>query len=490
MKPLLKSIKQGCGLAVVTASALLAPSKVHSQSADDYRQLKGMVEQMQKTIDAQNARIAELETGKTNHFTNSMPALFSGSPSYRVIERIAAGGHVGTQSPVTYRQTLDDRQEAASRPKDYTLDPDYRGFIPIPNTPALIKFNAKPRLDVISDNRNPGSKHRFVPALFPLQSDPNYGGGEQANLSANATQLRLDVRAPEMDGDFRFYYQNDFFGSDTADMRYRLQHIYGQLYNFKAGFTYGVWEDPDLWPDTVDYEGPNAVIFSRRPVAQYTVSWNEKWNTTFGLEKPDTFIDVNSGPNAGGFALTRVPDIGLNTRYEDADFGHLQFSGMLRDLGAEDSIGNKHHELGWGLNAGAGINLTTNDTVQLLGVYGYGVGGMGNDTSFLNSDAAFDANGEFKALRYWSGMAGFTHRWNSDFRSTFTYGYANLQNASGQAATFYHDSHYASANLIWQLRKRLSVGAEVLYGLKEARNGVDSGDHWRAQIGMVYSLFD
>ena len=36
----------------------------------------------------------------------------------------------------------------------------------------------------------------------------------------------------------------------------------------------------------------------------------------------------------------------------------------------------------------------------------------------------------------------------------------------------------------------LSVGLEALYGLMEARNGVDSGDHWRARFGMVYSLVD
>ena len=44
--------------------------------------------------------------------------------------------------------------------------------------------------------------------------------------------------------------------------------------------------------------------------------------------------------------------------------------------------------------------------------------------------------------------------------------------------------------VIQQLRKRLSLGLEGLYGIKEARNGVDSGDHWRIQLGMVYSLFD
>jgi hypothetical protein len=128
--------------------------------------------------------------------------------------------------------------------------------------------------------------------------------------------------------------------------------------------------------------------------------------------------------------------------------------------------------------------------VQLLGVYGEGVGGMGNDTSFLNSDAAFNASGDLEAMPYWSATAGLTHRWSEQFRSTLTYGYVNLDNTSGQVDTFYHTSHYASANLVWQLRKRLSIGLEGLYGFQEAKGGADSGDHWRVQLGMVYSLFD
>ena len=87
-------------------------------------------------------------------------------------------------------------------------------------------------------------------------------------------------------------------------------------------------------------------------------------------------------------------------------------------------------------------------------------------------------------------MAGYTHRWNEAFRSTITYGYVNLDNTDAQDPEFYHITHYASANLVWQLRKKLSVGVEGLYGFKEVRSGADSGDHWRIQIGMVYSLFD
>jgi len=487
-------MKRKTANSLIITMALLAGGSVPAAAQNsELDKLKETVKSMEQTIEQMKQKIADLEKQRAQApAVASTNLLEAKSPSIQTMEKVAEGQPIGEKSPVTYRHTLNDQQEAATRPKDYTLDPTYHGFVPVPNTPVLIQFNAKPHLDMTSDNKNAGNQNRFVPAMFPLQGDPNYGGGEQFHMNANASQLRLDVRAPELGGNFRFYYQNDFFGSgsDTGDMKYRVQHLYGQFYGFKAGFTYGVWEDPDSWPDTVDYEGPNAVIFSRRPVAQYTVAWNDNWNTTFGIEKPDIFVDLNSGPNPGTTTLTRMPDLGFNTRYEKADFGHLQFSTIFRDIGAKDALGENHHVFGWGVNLSAGLDLTKNDALQLLGVYGEGVGGMGNDTSFLNSDAAFKSNGDLEALPYWSATAGFTHRWSEQFRSTITYGYVNLDNASGQVPTFYHFSHYASANLIWQLRKRLSIGLEGLYGLKEARNGVDSGDHWRVQLGMVYSLFD
>jgi hypothetical protein len=462
-----------------------------SAQKSDLDQMKDTVKSMEQTIEQMKQKIAELEKAKaqTPTVTTTNP-LEAASRSIQTLEKIAAGEQVSEKSPVTYRGTLNDPQEAASRPKDYTLDPTCQGFIPIPNTPALIKFNPKPHLDMMTDNQNTGDRFRFVPALFPLEGASNFDGGRQSSVSGNATQLRLDVRAPEMGGNFRFYYQNDFQGSDTKDMQYRLQHIYGQIYGFKGGFTYSVWEDPDSWPDTVDYEGPNAVIFARRPVAQYTYSWNQNWNTTFGVEKPDIFSDINTAGNTNSTQLNRMPDLGFNTRFEKDGFGHFQFSTIFRDLGAKDDLGETHHAFGWGVNLSANIDVTKKDYLQLLGVYGEGVAGMGNDTSFLNSDAAFSSSSSFEALPYWSATAGFTHRWSEQFRSTITYGYVNLDNTAGQTATFYHTSHYASANLIWQLRKRLSVGLEGLYGFKEAQNGADSGDLWRVQLGMVYSLFD
>src|SRR5689334_15480987 len=96
-----------CVLAAAFAASALVTPAVRAQTADDLKQLKTQLEQMQKTIDAQNARIADLEKTKTVQpaASNAAPAsaTVAASASVRTVEKVAAGEQVGTQSPVTYR---------------------------------------------------------------------------------------------------------------------------------------------------------------------------------------------------------------------------------------------------------------------------------------------------------------------------------------------------------------------------------------------------
>src|SRR5262249_1997164 len=186
---------------LMVATALLVAGSIPAWAQkSELDQLKEQVKAMEKTIEQMKQKIDDLEKAKAQPppvTTTVVPtnAVEASSRSYRTIEKVATGQQVSEKSPVTYRSTLNDPQEAASRPRDYTLDPTYQGFIPIPNTPALIKFNPKPHLDVMTDNKNTNDRFRFVPALFPLEGDADAGGGRQSSVAANATQLRLDVRA-------------------------------------------------------------------------------------------------------------------------------------------------------------------------------------------------------------------------------------------------------------------------------------------------------
>jgi hypothetical protein len=392
----------------------------------------------------------------------------------------------GQESPVKSRGSLNDHQEGAPRPDGQTLDPKYKGFIPIPNTPALLKINAKPRVDMTMDNRNAGDDNRFITAKIPVKSDPAHGGGGVFNINAKGSQLSIEVSAPEVEGAPRFYYQNDFYGSGGGEFPIRVRHLYGQIHNLIVGMTFSVFEDPDVWPDTVDYEGPNSATFARRPLGRYQLRLDDQWQLNFGIEQPESEIDNSADPN--GTAVNHWPDLGVNARWESKDVGHVQVAAILRQLGYRGELTGNQRTMGWGINMSAVLQLFEKDSAQIQFTFGEGIFRYVND-DFVNNDAAFDEDGDLDAIPVRAVMLGYTHRWNETWRSTASYGYVNLDNAASQAGTAYHVTHYASANAIWQVRPRLSLGVEGLYGSKEQEDG-DKGNAFRVMFGLVYSLFD
>jgi len=493
------------GITLIIALASAVP--VHASELDD---LKAQLQTMQETMAQMQKKISRLEeenqkekqkqrqataTAKTQALPAEGPK--EAPPSAGPASVDASGTQVVTIAPsavtieghasqVTDRPAMNDQQEAAPRPNDLTLDPKYRGFIPVPNTPVLIKFNAKPRLDFTDDPQNTGNEDRFVTATIPVEGDPFKGGGNQFNANAKGSQLSIDVRAPEIDGSPRFFYQNDFFGGGGGELPIRVRQLYGEIYNLVIGQTYSVFEDPDAWPDTVDYEGPNSAVFARRPLVRYQVPLNPHWEVNLGLEKPSSEVDTSIDPEAK--SVDHAPDGGFNVRWEDSKIGHVQFGTIFRDIGVKGPIVGDQSVFGWGVNLSSSLNLSENDSIQTQLTYGHGLFRYFND-DFANNDAAFDRSGDLTAIPAFGGMVGFTHKWNDTFRSTASYGYVHLDNQFSQDPTAYHLTHYASLNLVWQLRKRLSIGFEGLYGHKEEKSGAD-GDAFRLQLGIVYQLFD
>jgi outer membrane DcaP-like protein len=392
----------------------------------------------------------------------------------------------GQSSPIEPRGNLNDQQHPAPRPGNQTLDPKYLGFIPIPNTPLIIKFNAKPRVDLTVDNRNSGDNTRFVTAKIPVSDDPQHGGGAQFNINAKGTQLSVDVRAPGVDGSPRFYYQNDFFGAGPGEFPYRVRQLYGQVYDIIVGMTFSVFEDPDVWPDTVDYEGPNSATFARRPLARYMLALSPEWQMNFGLEQPGSEVDTSIDPAAK--SVNHAPDVGVNVRWEGDKVGHVQLAAIFRDIAVRGPVTGSQSAFGWGVNLSGVFTLAGKDSLQAQLTYGEGIFRYCND-DFVNNDAAFDGTGDLKPIPYFGAMVGLTHHWSEEWRSTASYGYVHLRNQVSQDPTAYHLTHYGSLNLVLQVRKRLSIGLEGLYGLKED-NAERRGDVFRVQFGLLYSLMD
>ncbi len=483
--------------------ALVAGAQNTNNASSELEELRSMVKGMQQVITNLQQEVRELKQ-QQQLVTPTPPPAPVVAPT-NVVATATPGKAVKFVSPtitvppeasqIIPRDNLNDQQVPAPRPGNLTLDPAYVGYIPIPNTPAFIKFNAVGRVDTTIDNRYSGNPDRFVTATIPVGGDPLYGGGVQGNVNARGSSMSLDVRAPDVAGSPRFYYNNDFFGGGaTSGMTYRLKQLYGQFYNVTAGFTYSIFEDPDVWPDTVDFEGPNSMIFARQATLRYLLALGKHWEMNFGFQQPASEVDTFNHPDVT--SDNHAPDGGFNIRWEDANIGHVQFASILRDIGANSPTLGNQSVLGWGLMAAANLNVFKRDdladSVQAQLTYGAGYFHFANDNftypGFNGGDAAFNNSGDLKALPYFSGMVGFTHKWSRAFRSTATFGYVNLANEASQGPLAYNETYYTSANLVWQFHKRLSVGLECLYGKKEVSSG-DSGDLFRVQLGIVYSLF-
>src|ERR1700746_3608709 len=301
---------------VVSLALLVAVETAAPARGSELDELKATIQSMQKSMEQMQKRIVELE--QENHKQKKQaaasraapPPAAAVEPAAGPASAVAAGGNEvvtiaptavtieGRASEIKDRPAMDDQQEAAPRPNDLTLDPKYRGFVPIPNTPVLIKFNAKPRVDFTDDPQNTGNPDRFVTAQIPVDGDFFQGGGNQFNVNAKGSQLSLDVRAPELPGSPRFYYQNDFFGSGGGDLNFRVRQLYGQIFNVVLGQTFSVFEDPDAWPDTVDYEGPHSAVFARRPLIRYMLPLTKKWQLNFGLGEPGAEVDTSINPKS------------------------------------------------------------------------------------------------------------------------------------------------------------------------------------------------
>src|SRR6478672_6378114 len=119
-------------LIILTALLAAGSSPVSAQNSE-LDQLKASMKSMEQTIEQMKQKIAELEKQQAKApVPAATNALEKTSESIQTLLKVAAGEPVGEKSPITYRGALNDQQEAASRPKDYTLGTTYHGFIPIP----------------------------------------------------------------------------------------------------------------------------------------------------------------------------------------------------------------------------------------------------------------------------------------------------------------------------------------------------------------------
>jgi hypothetical protein len=471
-------------IAVLSIAPLLVPAALVAQTpeqAPTAGELQKQLEEMRKQMNKLQKRIDEVEAKKpAESASTALPPTTSQQPA--AIPQGPTSPHVG-EATATY-DTFSEDSVAAARYNNVPLDPKYHGYFYLPGTQTLLKIGGYFKTDTMFDLKQAGNPDEFVTSSIPV---PGVQGVHNSNVSIRPTRLSLDFRIPTTQmGDVRFYVESDFFGSTSTTPR--LRHAYAQARNLLIGQTFTNFMDPDAFPDTLDFEGPNGMVNLRNPQVRYGFALSKRTVLFFSVEKPSSDLAFKTTTGVSAQPNSPRPDGTVRLRQE-YDRGHWQVAAVFRDVAAFLPDGRTGSVFGWGVNATGTLRIFGRDNVIAEGTYGRGIARYIQDTSGLGLDAAVIsiANPHLKATPEVGTEVAYQHYWTKSLRSNVVYGFAQVQKTAFQPQSTFHKSDYSAANVIWNPFGSLNVGAEFLYGWQVLKNGQE-GNAPRIQFSAKYSF--
>jgi hypothetical protein len=354
--------------------------------------------------------------------------------------------------------------------------------------------------DYIQDFKrvDPAWQDSLRPSKIPT-TDGLYGSDGQAILSIKQSRFGVRGSNPVGDDTFKFQFEFDLYGVgvDAGQTTMRVRHVYGSWGNWLAGQTNTLFMDIDIFPNTIDYWGPNGMAFVRTPQIRWTPIHSGGNTFAVAIEKPGNDIDVGQFSRYEDQGLANfqpnneIPDITAQYRMAQ-DWGHLQIAGILRKLGVENTINPanivKRDDTGWGVDVTASIKVGERDKVLLGFVTGAGIATFMNDGGVdMAPTTPIQATTDAKAVDLTGVSAYFDHYWNTKWSSSIGYSYDEVDNLAGQNGSAFKKGEYFSANILHTPAENILIGAEILWGKREDFNG-NSGDDSRIQFSLKYNF--
>jgi len=375
---------------------------------------------------------------------------------------------------------------------------------------AAAKAEDKPRLDIYgfamldmgyqSGQNDPNWFDVVRPTKLP--AFPNEFG-EDGHYFAGVRQSRLGFKGfiPTDVGEVKTIFEFELFGTgvDAGQTTFRLRHAWGELGQIGAGQTWSPFMDPDVFPNSVEYWGPNGMVFFRNVQLRWT-PWS-KGDSRFAvaLERPGASAD--QGVYAGRVELQGVtarfplPDLSAQFRYAK-DWGHVQVAGILRQMKwddlNDDAVDLSGDATGWGINVSSNLKLAKKHVARVSVAFGEGVQNYWNDApvdvGIQNnfSDPRKPVVG--KALPILGIVAFLDLNWSDEWTSTVGYSMVDIDNTDGQADNAFKKGQYALANILYHPTPDVFVGPEIQWGKRENFRDGFTSDDVRIQFSAKYNF--
>ncbi|HSE23855.1 MAG TPA: DcaP family trimeric outer membrane transporter [Pyrinomonadaceae bacterium] len=447
--------------------SIVAQSQEPQKQTPEVQQLKERLQQLEQTVQELKGQINAMEETKKN-------------PVPQIVQADYAPAAPAPPPPDT----------VASKPQDAKGESTFEvyGFAML-DAGYQFKQNDPDWFDVVRPTKLPS---------FPNEFAPN------GNTYFSVRQSRLGVKSstPTKYGELKTQFEFELFGTgaQAGQTIFRLRHAWGELGQFGAGQQNSTFMDGDVFPNTIEYWGPNGMVLFRNVQFRW-MPLKGRNAVSIALERPGASADqgrfVDRIELQGVRGHFNLPDLTANVRFT-RDWGHFQAAGLLRRIAWIDT-NNDQFDLG-GSAVGAGLNLTSalkfgeNSTGKFAFVFGQGIQNYMNDadvdvgieTNLAAGDPRRPIVG--KALPMWSFIAYLDHNWNKRWSSSVGYSMMDVDNSNGQAADAYHRGHYASGNLLYYPWENVLMGGEFIWGRRENFLDGFKSDDFRIQFSFKYNF--
>jgi len=430
-----------------------------------------------QTPDVQQLRdkLQHLEQ-EMNELRGQISAIEQPPESARLI--LPAPASCGAPAPEKARKAAKQDEEKSSI--------DLYGFIML-DSGYDFKTNDPNWFDVVRPTQLPSSSIDFAP------DGKVYFGVRQ-------TRFGLKTSTPTGLGNLKTQFEFELFGTgvDKGQTTFRLRHAYGELGQFGAGQTWSPFMDIDVFPNSLEYWGPNGMVFFRNVQVRWMPIRSDNTRLTFAVERPGASADQ-------GVYADRVELQGVKPKFDMPDFswearlirrwGYARFGGIFRkiswvDTNKADAVNLTGDAFGWGVNFSSNLKLGKDSVGKFMVVYGSGVENYMNDApidvGIKNNLSNPISPIKGVALPVLGVVSFLDHNWSERFSSSISYSMVNIENSDAEKPSDFHQGHYALTNLLYHPVPRVTIGSEFQFGRRvNFKDGFNVNDY-RLQFSFKY----
>lgn len=338
------------------------------------------------------------------------------------------------------------------------------------------------------------------PTKLPTYKN-QYGSDGNVFFSVRQTRLGFKNYFDTPLGKLFTQFEFEMFGTgvDAGQTTIRLRHAYAELGQFGVGQYWSPFMDIDVFPNTVEYWGPNGMVFFRNVQFRWMPIKGDT-RLTFALERPGASAD--QGVYAGRVELNgvtprfRVPDLSGEFR-KAIPIGYVEIAAMTRLIEWEDNNNDQYDlsdkVLGWGLNFSTNLKFNGgNDVFRGQVVYGKGIQNYMNDAPVdvgIENDPG-NATAPVKGVPLpMIGIVAFLdHTWNEKFTTAVGWSMLDIKNSDGQSDDAFSIGQYAALNIMYYPVKNLMAGIELQYGDRKNYRDDFNPTIFKTQVSFKYNF--